>query len=100
MAAFLLPAEELQYVVLTKLWELDPGSVREVRGRLGEPEGLVYTTIAKVIDRLRATGLIQRERHGKERAVAARLGVLWLVAIVLGIFFVEPWIDSLLAMSP
>src|SRR5271155_5110954 len=60
MQTFLLPADELEYVVLTKLWELGTASVRDVHGQLGKPEGLVYTTIAKVIDRLRGKGLIQR----------------------------------------
>ena len=65
MSPFLLPADELEYAVLTKLWELGTASVRDVHGLLGEPEGLVYTTIAKVIDRLRGKGLIERERHGR-----------------------------------
>jgi predicted transcriptional regulator len=33
----------------------------------------VYTTIAKVIDRLRGKGLIQRERHGKAFVYRARI---------------------------
>lgn len=65
MASFVLPADELEYAVLTKLWELDTASVRDVYTRLGRPERLAYTTIAKVIDRLRGKRLIQRERHGK-----------------------------------
>jgi predicted transcriptional regulator len=32
---------------------------------LGEPEGLVYTTTAKVIDRLRSKGLVQRQPNGQ-----------------------------------
>jgi predicted transcriptional regulator len=61
--------------VLTKLWELGSASVRDLHGTLERPGGLVYTTIAKVIDRLRGKGLIQRERHGKAflyRAKVAR----------------------------
>ena len=73
MQSFVLPADELEYVVLTKLWELGTASVRDVHGRLGKPEGLVYTTIAKVIDRLRGKGLIQRERHGKAFLYRARI---------------------------
>src|SRR5579863_2360351 len=73
MRPFLLPADELEYVVLTKLWELGAASVRDVHGQLGKPEGLVYTTIAKVIDRLRGKGLIQRERHGKAFVYRARI---------------------------
>jgi predicted transcriptional regulator len=65
MASFLLPADELEYEVLAKLWELDAASVRELHERTGEPAGRVYTTTAKVIDRLRDKGLIQRHRRGK-----------------------------------
>ena len=65
MATFILPADELEYVVLTKLWELGAASVRDVHRLLVQPDRLVYTTIAKVIDRLRGKGLIQRERNGR-----------------------------------
>jgi len=73
VASFSLPADELEYLVLTQLWELGTASVREVHGRLGPSLGLVYTTIAKVIDRLRGKGLIQRERHGKAFVYRARI---------------------------
>jgi predicted transcriptional regulator len=73
MASFQLPADALEYVVLTKLWELGTASVRDVHGVLGKPEGLVYTTIAKVIDRLHGKGLIQRERHGQAFLYRARI---------------------------
>jgi predicted transcriptional regulator len=65
MTSFLLPADELEYAVLAKLWDLGAASVRELNEQLGEPEGRVYTTTAKVIDRLRGKGLIQRQRRGK-----------------------------------
>ena len=64
MTSFLLPADELEYAVLTKLWELGTASVRELHDQMGEPSR-VYTTTAKVIDRLRGKGLIQRQRSGK-----------------------------------
>jgi predicted transcriptional regulator len=70
---FLLPADELEYLVLTKLWQLGTASVRDLHGQIAKPEGLVYTTIAKVIDRLRGKGLIQRERHGKAFVYRARV---------------------------
>jgi predicted transcriptional regulator len=73
MKSFLLPADELEYAVLSKLWELGTASVRDVHRDLGEPEGLVYTTIAKVVDRLRNKGLIQRERRGKAFLYRARI---------------------------
>lgn len=64
MKAFRLPADELEYAVLSELWRLGSASVRELHERLGVPQGFVYTTTAKVVDRLREKGLIQRKRAG------------------------------------
>ncbi|HET7634309.1 MAG TPA: BlaI/MecI/CopY family transcriptional regulator [Burkholderiales bacterium] len=64
MAHFRLPADDLEYAVLAELWQLGTASVRELHERLGAPQGLVYTTTAKVVDRLRGKGLIQRQRKG------------------------------------
>ena len=50
-----------EYDILAKLWELGVGSVRELHEQLGERDGLVYTTTAKVVDRLREKGLIERQ---------------------------------------
>lgn len=50
--------------MLTVLWELRTASVRDLYGRVGAPAGLVYTTIAKVVDRLREKGLVDRRREG------------------------------------
>ena len=50
--------------MLAKLWQLGTASVRELHGQLGAPQGLVYTTTAKVVDRLREKGLVQRQRKG------------------------------------
>jgi predicted transcriptional regulator len=65
MKQFRLPADDLEYAVLAKLWELGVASVRELHEQLGQRERLVYTTIAKVVDRLREKGLIQRQRDGR-----------------------------------
>lgn len=65
MPKFRLPSDELEYAVLVELWRLGTASVRELHERLAAPEGLVYTTTAKVVDRLREKGLIQRQRKGK-----------------------------------
>jgi len=59
-----LPADDLEYTVLAKLWQLGSASVRELHERIGAPQDLVYTTTAKVIDRLREKGLVQRKRRG------------------------------------
>ena len=64
MAGFRLPADDLEFAVLTLLWELRSASVRELHERLGVPAGNVYTTTAKVVDRLRDKALIERHRKG------------------------------------
>jgi predicted transcriptional regulator len=65
MKQFRLPADDLEYAVLAKLWELGVASVRELHEQLGQRDRLVYTTTAKVVDRLREKGLIQRQRDGR-----------------------------------
>lgn len=65
MVRFRLPADELEYAVLAELWQLGTASVRELHDRLGARQGLVYTTTAKVVDRLRQKGLIERQRSGQ-----------------------------------
>ncbi len=64
MVDFRLPADDLEYAVLSALWQLRSASVRELHERVGMPGGLVYTTTAKVVDRLRDKGLIERHRQG------------------------------------
>ena len=59
-----LPADDLEYAVLARLWQLGEASVRGLHQQLGAPQGLVYTTTAKVVDRLREKRLIQRQRRG------------------------------------
>jgi predicted transcriptional regulator len=65
MQRFRLPADDLEYAVLAELWRVGTSSVRDLHQKVGEPQGLVYTTIAKVVDRLRDKGLIQRRRQGQ-----------------------------------
>lgn len=64
MSSFRLPADDLEYAVLCALWQLRRASVRDLHERVGVPEGLVYTTTAKVVDRLRDKGLIERRHEG------------------------------------
>ncbi len=64
MPKFRLPADDLEYAVLAALWELRTASVRELHERMGVPAGHVYTTTAKVVDRLREKGLIARRHEG------------------------------------
>ncbi len=63
----------MEYAVLAKLWELGTASARDIHGHVGEPAGLVYTTTAKVLDRLHDKGLVARERKGK--AFSYRAGI-------------------------
>jgi predicted transcriptional regulator len=50
---------------MTAVWDRGTISGREVHTRIGAPRGLVYTTVAKVLDRLRAKGLVTRRRVGR-----------------------------------
>ena len=60
-----LPGGDLEYAVLAAVWDLSPASARDVHERVGEPKGLVYTTTAKVLDRLHNKGLVSRKKSGK-----------------------------------
>lgn len=68
-----LPGGDLEYAVIGALWDLGCASVREVHVRVGEPAGLVYTTTAKVLDRLRSKGLVSRKRRGNTYTYRARV---------------------------
>jgi BlaI family transcriptional regulator, penicillinase repressor len=65
MKQFRLPSDDLEYDILAKLWELGVGTVRELHEQLGQRDGLVYTTTAKVVDRLREKGLVERQPRGR-----------------------------------
>ncbi len=73
MMRYRLPAEDLEYAVLAKLWQLGTASVRALHEQLGARQGLVYTTTAKVVDRLREKGLVQRQRKGAVFLYRARV---------------------------
>jgi predicted transcriptional regulator len=59
-----LPGGELEYAVLFSVCELGAASAREVHLQVGAAAGLAYTTIAKVLERLQAKGLVTRKRKG------------------------------------
>lgn len=70
-----LPGGDLEYAVLCALWDHGRASAWEVHARVGEPSGLVYTTITKVLDRLYEKRLVERVRKGRAfvyRATATR----------------------------
>ena len=68
-----LPGGELEYAVLAALWELGLASARAVHERVGEPRKLVYTTTAKVLDRLHDKGLVSRKKSGKAFVYQAKV---------------------------
>jgi len=53
--------------------ELNAASARDIHLQVRQADGLAYTTIAKVLDRLRLKGLVTRKRRG--RAFVYRPGV-------------------------
>jgi predicted transcriptional regulator len=70
-----LPGGKLEYAVLVAVWEGETATVRELHERVGVPLGLVYTTTARVLDRLHAKKLVARIKEGKTfryRAAAPR----------------------------
>jgi BlaI family penicillinase repressor len=60
-----VPGGDLEHAILLVLWELGEASAPDIHRRVGEPSGSVYTTTAKVLDRLHAKELVSRERQGK-----------------------------------
>jgi predicted transcriptional regulator len=68
-----LPGGELEYAVLRALVDRGTASVRDIYEDVGEPQGLVYTTVAKVMDRLLAKGLVSRRRLGKAFVYSPRV---------------------------
>jgi len=59
------PGGNLEYAVLSALWRQGRLSARQVHERVGLPAGLVYTTTAKVLERLTTKGLVERRRKGR-----------------------------------
>jgi len=78
--------------VLRTVARIGPCTVREVFELVGAPHGLAYTTIATVLDRLFAKGLVSRQLEGKaflyratrRSAAAEKLRAKSLVSKVLG----------------
>jgi len=70
-----LPGGDLERSLLSALWGRQAATARELYDDVGAPRGLVYTTVAKVLDRLVDKGLVRRRRAGRAyryRAVARR----------------------------
>ena len=87
-----IPGGDLERAVLEAVWALDEPTAREVHERVGEPRGLVYTTIAKVLDRLHDKGLVARHKVGqafvyrakRERGLVTRALTRDVIGRVLG----------------
>jgi len=70
-----LPGGELERSLLAALWAREQATVRELYEDVGAPRGLVYTTVAKVLDRLVDKGMVKRRRTARAhtfQAVAER----------------------------
>ena len=74
MAGMNVPGGELEHSILSALWDAGKASAREVHATVGAPRGLVYTTIAKVLDRLLAKKLVKRKLVGRSFVYAASVG--------------------------
>lgn len=68
-----LPGGDLEYAVMFAVCELNVASARDVHLRVRESDGLAYTTIAKVLDRLHLKGLVARKRRGRAFVYRARV---------------------------
>lgn len=62
---------DLQFEVLSALWDLGTATVRDVHERIGIPRGLAYTTTATVLDRLHDKGFASRTHAGRALVYAA-----------------------------
>lgn len=70
-----LPGGELERALLAALWAREEATARELYDDVGGPRGIVYTTVAKVLDRMVDKGVVSRRRSGRAytyRAVAQR----------------------------
>ncbi len=68
-----LPGGDLEYAVVLAILEMGPATAKSVHERIGIPAHLVYTTIAKVLDRLCAKNLVSRTRQGRAFVYRARI---------------------------
>jgi len=72
----LTPGGDLELALLSALWA-SPGSgatARELFSRVSPTRGIVYTTVAKVLDRLAEKRMVARRRKGRARVYTARVG--------------------------
>ena len=63
-----VPGGDLEMSLLSELWEKPGATVRQLHEAVGLPRGIVYTTVAKVLDRMVDKGLVCREAVGRAYA--------------------------------
>lgn len=70
-----VPGGDLELALLTALWNRADGraTVRELHEEVGKVRGIVYTTVAKVLDRLVDKGMVGRRRRGRAYVYHARV---------------------------
>jgi predicted transcriptional regulator len=74
----------LQAEVMRIIWELDGGTVDDVRARQRADRRPAYNTVQTVMNRLFDRGLLERERRGKAFFYSARYGESELLARSIG----------------
>lgn len=66
-----LPGGDLERALLTALWARREATARELYDDIGGPGRIVYTTVAKVLDRLVDKGMVRRRRSGRAYTYSA-----------------------------
>ena len=66
-----VPGGDLEMSLLTELWQQPGATVRQLHEVVGVPRGIVYTTVAKVLDRMVDKGLVRRHAVGRAYAYDA-----------------------------
>ena len=66
-----VPGGDLEMSLLTELWQQPGAAVRQLHEVVGVPRGIVYTTVAKVLDRMVDKGLVRRHAVGRAYAYDA-----------------------------
>jgi hypothetical protein len=78
-----LPGGALERAVMETVWQLGEVMAREVHDRVGVPNQLAYTTIAKVLDRLvRSCSMSWRASSPRGERPAMDREVLWLPGVL------------------
>ena len=68
-----MPGGELERALLQALWSRGSATARELFDDVGAPRGIVYTTVAKVLDRLVDKRVVGREREGRAYVYTATI---------------------------